>query len=86
MDGPYLREQIAIVKPRVIVALGKPAAQFLLNSRESMSALRGHWHSFEGIPVMPTYHPAFLLRQYTDENRRKVWSDLKQALAKVTDE
>lgn len=82
-DGPFLTEQIRIIKPRVIVTLGKPAAQYLLNTRESMSALRGRWFEYESTPVMPTFHPAYLLRQYTDENRRKVWSDLKQVITRL---
>lgn len=84
LDGPFLKEQIAIIQPRVIVTLGKPAAQYLLQSRESMSSLRGRWFEFQSIPVMPTFHPAYLLRAYTDENRRKVWSDLKQAMSRLT--
>lgn len=93
--GVWLREQIGIIQPRVIVTLGKPASAFLLDSKESMSAMRGRWASYRGgpgvggrilaadIPVMPTFHPAFVLRQYTPENRRKVWSDLKAAMGKL---
>lgn len=85
--GPFLREQIAIIRPAVIVALGRPATQFLLDSRDSMSNLRGRWAEYrEGavaVPVMPTFHPAYLLRAYTPENREKVWSDLKQAMARL---
>ncbi|MFI4854238.1 MAG: uracil-DNA glycosylase [Phycisphaerales bacterium JB065] len=82
-DGIFLEEQIRIVQPRVIVTLGKPAANYLLRTSDSMGSLRGIWHNFEGIPVMPTYHPAYLLRAYTPENRRRVWSDLQQAMAKL---
>jgi DNA polymerase len=82
-DGAFLIEQIRIVQPRVIVTLGKPAANFLLDTTQSMGSLRGTWHEFEGIPVMPTYHPAYLLRAYTPENRRRVWSDLQQAIMKL---
>jgi DNA polymerase len=67
----------------VIVTLGKPAANFLLQNTEAMGAMRGHWHEFEGIPVMPTFHPAYLLRAYTPENRKKVWSDLQQAMSRL---
>lgn len=85
--GPFLREQVAIIRPVVIVALGKPASQFLLDSRDSMSSLRGRWASYDAgghtAAVMPTFHPAYLLRAYTPENREKVWSDLKQAMAKL---
>lgn len=86
LDGPYLVEQIRIVCPRVIVTLGLPAARFLLNSMESMGAMRGRWHEFEGIAVMPTYHPAYLLRAYTPENRKKVWSDLQMAMGRLRGE
>jgi DNA polymerase len=83
--GPYLLRQIEIIKPKVIVTLGKPAVTFMLKTSESMSSLRGVWSQFRGIPLMPTYHPAYLLRAYTTENRMKVWSDLKQAKAKLDD-
>jgi len=82
-DGPFLLEQIEIVAPRVIVTLGKPAANFLLENKDSMGSMRGVWHEFRGTPVMPTYHPAYLLRAYTPENRKKVWSDLQAALSKA---
>ncbi len=82
-DGGFLEEQIAIVEPKVIVTLGKPAAHFLLRTSDSMGSLRGVWHQYQGIPVMPTYHPAYLLRAYTPENRRRVWSDLQQAMMKL---
>lgn len=81
--GPYLAEQIRIVRPRVIVTLGRPAAQFLLNTSEAMGRLRGVWQEYDGVPVMPTFHPAYLLRQYTRENREKVWSDLQKALERA---
>jgi DNA polymerase len=78
---PYLMEQLAIVRPEVIVTLGLPASHTLLNTTESMARLRGKWASLtlpDGVvvPVVPTYHPAYVLRQYTEETRRKVWSDL----------
>lgn len=81
--GPYLHEQVRIIRPRVIVTLGKPAANFMLGSTEAMGSMRGHWHEFDGIPLMPTFHPAFLLRQYTPENRKKVWSDLQQVMERL---
>ncbi|MEO1128383.1 MAG: uracil-DNA glycosylase [Planctomycetota bacterium] len=83
MDGPYLLEQIRIVEPEVIVTLGRPASQFLLQSSESMGAMRGSWREFDGIPLMPTYHPAYLLRAYTPENRKKVWSDLQMVMQRL---
>ncbi len=82
-EGPYLEAQIHIIRPRVIVTLGRPAANFLLRTTASMGQLRGCWHEFDGIPVMPTYHPAYLLRAYTPENRKRVWSDLQMALAEL---
>lgn len=81
--GPYLLEQIRIIRPEVIVTLGKPAANYLLGNSNAMGSMRGHWHEFEGVPVMPTFHPAYLLRAYTPENRKKVWSDLQQAMARL---
>lgn len=86
---PYLFEQVRIVRPRVIVALGLPASRCLLGSTDSMANLRASFHDvdFGGgllIPVMPTYHPAFLLRSYTPENRRKVWEDLQQAQSRLS--
>jgi len=83
LDGPYLVDQIRIIAPEVIVALGRPASHFLLNTTDSMSNMRGRWFAFEGIPVMPTFHPAYLLRAYTPENRQKVWSDLQQVMRKL---
>jgi DNA polymerase len=63
----------------VIVALGKPAASLLLGRDVAITKVRGTWHEYRGIPLMPTFHPAFILRQYTEENRRLVWEDLKKA-------
>jgi DNA polymerase len=77
---PFLDAQIDAVQPRVIVALGKPAASLLLGRDVAITRARGTWHAYRGIPVMPTFHPAFVLRQYTPENRRLVWNDLKAAL------
>lgn len=89
--APYLFEQVAAIRPGVIVTLGLPAARLLLGTDRSMGDLRGRWAEFvhesqEGscrVPVMPTYHPAFLLRAYTPENRAKVWSDLQLAMQKL---
>jgi DNA polymerase len=80
-DGPYLREQIDILQPAAIVTLGRPASQFVLGSKQPMGKLRGTLHQYNGIPVSPTYHPAYLLRAYTPENRRKVWADLQLAMS-----
>jgi len=101
--APYLREQIRIVAPEAIVTLGLPASRLLLETSASMREMRGRWaeypprSEFESgdstgmgsrVPVMPTYHPAFLLRSYTPENRSKVWADLRlvmDRLASVSD-
>jgi len=81
---PYLHRQIELIRPKVIVTLGLPATQHLLKSKLSMSKLRGQWHSFRGIDVMPTYHPAYLLRSYTLANRKAVWSDLQAAMSRMS--
>ncbi len=85
--GPFLKAQIRAIQPRVIVALGRPSAHFLLSSTDSMSRLRGVWGYWDDeglrIPVMPTYHPAYVLRRYTQEVRAQVWSDMQQVIAKL---
>jgi uracil-DNA glycosylase family 4 len=83
--GVFLDGQIAAVRPKVIVALGKPATSLLLGRDVAITRVRGMWQNYKGIPLMPTLHPAFVLRQYTEENRRAVWSDLRAALARVRD-
>jgi DNA polymerase len=79
----FLDGQIAAVRPRVIVALGKPATSLLLGRDVAISRVRGTWQEYRGVPVMPTFHPAYVLRQYTPEVRRKVWDDLRAALMRV---
>lgn len=76
-----LHEQIEIIRPKAIVTLGAPAIKWLLGVTEGVMKIRGTWLEYRGIPVMPTYHPAFLLRSYTEENRRKVWEDLQKVMA-----
>jgi uracil-DNA glycosylase len=80
---PYLVRQLEIIRPKVIVTLGLPSAKYMLASKLSMGRLRGQWHNWRGIKLMPTYHPAFLLRAYTEENRAAVWSDLKMVMTEV---
>jgi DNA polymerase len=81
---PYLERQIEIVRPQVIVTLGLPAAKYMLNdSALKMGRIRGIWRLWRGIKLMPTYHPAYLLRSYTQANRAAVWSDLKQVMAEL---
>ncbi|MCH9639484.1 MAG: uracil-DNA glycosylase [Betaproteobacteria bacterium] len=71
---PYLTRQIALVKPKLIIALGKIAAQNLLGRDDSISRLRGTCHAYQGIPVIVTYHPAYLLRALPE--KEKAWEDL----------
>ena len=80
---PYLVQQIETVRPKVIVTLGLPATQFLLQSKLSMGKLRGQWQTWRGIHVMPTYHPAYVLRSYTREVREAVWSDLQLVIDRL---
>jgi len=77
---PFLDGQIDAVQPRVIVALGKPATSLLMGQDVAITRIRGTWLEYRGVPVMPTFHPAFVLRQYTEENRRLVWNDLRAAV------
>ena len=74
--GAFARRQLAIVRPRVVVALGRPAAQFLLGTSEPISALRGAFREVDGMRVMPTFHPAYLLRN--ESAKRPVWEDMKK--------
>jgi DNA polymerase len=78
---PFLKKQLAAIRPRMIVALGKFAAQCLLRSDAPISRLRGNWKEYEGIPLMPTYHPAFLLR--TPSAKREVWADLQEVMREL---
>jgi DNA polymerase len=79
---PFLAEQIAIMKPRVMVALGATAVQGLLGTSEGITRLRGQWKLYRGkIPVMPTFHPAYLLRQ--PQAKREVWKDLQEVLRQL---
>jgi uracil-DNA glycosylase family 4 len=80
---PFLVKQLEIIRPQAIVTLGLPASRYMLNSKDSMGRLRGQWHNWRGIKLMPTFHPAFLLRSYTEENRGMVWSDLKAVMKEV---
>jgi DNA polymerase len=81
--SPFLFKQIESIRPRVIVTLGGPATKTLLQTKVGITRLRGQWQSFRDVPVMPTFHPAFVLRNYTQETRRQVWEDLKAARARV---
>jgi DNA polymerase len=80
---PFLIEQIRIVEPKVLVALGATAVEGLLGTRGTMRDLRGKWHSFEDTPLMITYHPSYLLRNQTLAEKRKVWEDMLLVLERL---
>jgi uracil-DNA glycosylase len=80
---PYLVEQIEIIRPSVLVALGAVAVEGLLGMRGTMRELRGRWHTYNGIPLMITYHPAYLLRNQAPSEKRKVWEDMLQVLERL---
>ncbi|HEY0094988.1 MAG TPA: uracil-DNA glycosylase, partial [Archangium sp.] len=75
---PFLRAQLQAVQPKVIVALGKFAAQTLLRDLTPITKMRGNWREYEGIKLMPTFHPAYLLRQPAE--KKKAWEDLQQVM------
>ncbi len=81
--SPFLEEQLELIAPKAIVALGGPAAKTLLHTSTGITMLRGRWASYKSIPVMPTFHPAFVLRTYTEEVRRQVWDDMKKVVEKL---
>jgi DNA polymerase len=74
----FLIRQIAAIRPQVIIGLGRFAVHSLLKTRTPISRLRGEWQEYQGIPLMPTYHPAYLLRN--PESKRDVWEDMKEVL------
>ena len=78
---PFLDAQIQAVRPRIIVTLGRPAANVVLGNDAPISTLRGRFHDHRGVRVMPTFHPAYLLRQ--PERKRDTWDDLKQVIAEL---
>jgi len=80
---PYLMEQIALIQPSVLVALGAVAVEGLLGARGTMRELRGRWHTYNSIPLMITYHPAYLLRNQAPSEKRKVWEDMLQVLERL---
>ena len=79
----YLIEQIEIIHPKVLVALGAAAVEGLLGARGTMRDLRGRWHSYQGTPLMITYHPAYLLRNQSPSEKRKVWEDMLLVLERL---
>jgi uracil-DNA glycosylase len=80
---PYLRAQIEIIQPKVMVALGGVAMRGLFGTSEPMKSLRGRWHDFGNIPVMATFHPSYLLRNQALSEKRKVWEDMLQVLERL---
>ncbi len=87
--SPFLVQQIRIIRPQVIVTLGGPATKLILDTNIGITRLRGIWAEYNDaeagltIPVMPTFHPAYLLRNYTKDTRQKVWSDMRAVLERL---
>ena len=81
--NPFLLQQLKAIQPKVVVALGKPAASTLLGRNVPITKERGTWHEYEGFKLMLTLHPAYLLRAYTVENRKAVHSDMKMVLKDI---
>ena len=82
--SPWLHRQIDFIQPKVIVALGKVAVGGLLEMENApITKMRGQWQTYRGIPLMPTFHPAFLLHQESMQNKRKVWEDLLAVMEKT---
>ena len=80
---PFLHEQIDLIQPKVIVALGATAVEGLLGKTLGITKLRGTWKTYRGIPLMPTYHPAYLLRNQAMSEKRKVWEDMLAVMEKL---
>ncbi len=86
---PYLQRQIEAINPDILVALGGHAAKTLLNTVKPIGQLRGQFHEYYGgigrppVKLMATFHPAYLLRNYSEQNRRYVWEDMKKVLAEL---
>lgn len=85
--SPFLDQQIRIIEPKVIVTLGGPATKLMLHTDVGITRLRGQWAAYRDdeveIAIMPTFHPAYLLRNYTVETRKQVWSDMQKVLEKL---
>jgi len=76
---PFLRKQIQAINPRFIIGLGNVAVKTLLNTKQGITSLRGKWQQYQGIPLMPTFHPAYLLR--TPADKKLVWEDIQKVIA-----
>lgn len=83
--GQFLFRQLLTLRPKAICTLGATATKALLDTKEGITKIRGRWLEWRGIPVMPTYHPSFLLRAYNVEAKREVWQDLRTLLHYVYD-
>ena len=87
--SPYLQEQLELLRPEIIVALGSHAAKTLLDTNLAIGKLRGRFHDYYFSPMlppiklMPTYHPAYVLRNYTDQTRKQVWDDMQIVLKEL---
>ncbi len=79
----YLERQLELVQPKFICALGATAAKYLLNTNQSIGQLRRRFHDYRGIPVICTYHPAYLLPHRSPDKKKEVWEDMKMLLAKL---
>src|SRR5262249_52289665 len=80
---PYLHSQIDLIQPKVLVALGGTAIEGLLGKTEGITRLRGHWREYRSIPLMPTFHPSYLLRNQAPSEKRKVWEDMLQVMTRL---
>jgi DNA polymerase len=80
---PYLHAQIDVIKPRVLVGLGATAIEGLLGTAGGITKIRGTWQTYRGIPLMPTFHPSYLLHNQALTERRKVWEDMLQVMERV---
>jgi uracil-DNA glycosylase len=78
---PFLKQQLVAIKPKMILSLGRFATQTLLQTKDPISRLRGQWHEYEGIALMPTFHPAYLLKNLS--SKREVWEDVKKVISKL---
>ena len=81
--SPWLHLQIGFIQPKIIVALGKTAVEGLLEQQVAITRFRGTWQTYRGIPLMPTFHPAYLLRNQALTEKRKIWEDMLAVLEKA---
>jgi DNA polymerase len=83
--GQFLYRQLQTIRPKAICLLGGTAAKAVLNTKESVTGMRGRWHKWRDIQVMVTYHPSYLLRAYNQSAKKEAWEDLKKVLHYVYD-